>query len=65
MGKVKAVEHLTYEAAHDAESGKDIVQANFSQMQKIKHPGEKSNRAISMLVERVESIDQVLRSSKI
>ena len=60
LEKVKAVEHFTYEAARDAESGTDIVRANLSQMQKIKSTVEKSNSAIFTLVERAESIDQIV-----
>ena len=60
LEKVKAVEQFAYEAARDAESGTDIVQANLAQMQKIKHAVEKSNRAISTLVERAEGIDQIV-----
>lgn len=60
LEKVKAVEQFAYEAARDAESGTDIVRANLSQMQKIKSAVEKSNSAIFTLVERAESIDQIV-----
>lgn len=60
LEKVKTVEQFAYEAARDAESGTDIVQANLSQMQKVKSAVEKSNSAISTLVERAESIDQIV-----
>ena len=58
--KVKSVEQFAYEAARDAESGTDIVQANLLQMQVIKQAVEKSNTAISNLVERAETIDQMV-----
>ncbi|KOS66497.1 chemotaxis protein [Lysinibacillus contaminans] len=58
--KVKSVERFAYEAASDAESGTDIVQANLSQMQLIKQAVEKSNIAISNLLERAETIDQMV-----
>ena len=60
LEKVKTVEQFAYEAARDAESGTDIVQANLSQMQKVKSAVEKSNSAISTLVERAESIDKIV-----
>ena len=60
LEKVKIVEQFTYEAARDAESGTDIVQANLSQMQKIKRAVEKSNSSISTIVERAESINQIV-----
>lgn len=60
LEKVKAVEQFAYEAARDAESGTDIVQANLSQMKVIKRAVEKSNSAISNLVERAETIDQMV-----
>ena len=60
LEKVKSVEQFAYEAARDAESGTDIVQANLSQMQMIKRAVEKSNTAISNLVERAETIDQMV-----
>lgn len=60
LEKVKLVEQFTYEAARDAESGTDIVQANLSQMQVIKGAVEKSNTAISNLVERAATIDQMV-----
>lgn len=60
LEKVKSVEQFAYEAARDAESGTDIVQANLSQIQVIKRAVEKSNMAISNLVDRAESIDQIV-----
>lgn len=60
LEKVKLVEQFAYEAARDAESGTDIVQANLSQMQVIKRAVEKSNTAISNLVERAATIDQMV-----
>ena len=60
LEKVKIVEQFAYETARDAESGTEIVQANLLQMQKIKLAVEKSNSAISTLVERAESIDQIV-----
>lgn len=60
LEKVKSVEQFAYEAARDAESGTDIVQANLSQMNVIKRAVEKSNTAISNLVERAETIDQMV-----
>lgn len=60
LEKVKSVEQFAYEAARDAESGTDIVQANLSQMKVIKRAVEKSNTAISNLVDRAETIDQMV-----
>ncbi|KOY84007.1 methyl-accepting chemotaxis protein [Lysinibacillus macroides] len=60
LEKVQVVESFVYKTAQDAESGTDIVQANLTQMQAIKRAVEKSNTAISNLVERASSIDQMV-----
>lgn len=60
LEKVQVVESFAYKTAQDAESGTDIVQANLTQMQVIKQAVEKSNTAISNLVERASSIDQMI-----
>lgn len=60
LEKVQIVESFVYKTAQDAESGTDIVQANLTQMQAIKRAVEKSNTAISNLVERASSIDQMV-----
>lgn len=60
LEKVKSVEQFAYEAARDAESGTDIVHANLLQIQVIKRAVEKTNMAISNLVDRAESIDQIV-----
>ncbi|MFJ7889578.1 methyl-accepting chemotaxis protein [Lysinibacillus xylanilyticus] len=60
LEKVQVVENFAHKTARDAESGTEIVQANLTQIQAIKHAVEKSNTAIFNLVERAASIDQMV-----
>ncbi|MDM5246276.1 methyl-accepting chemotaxis protein [Lysinibacillus sp. G4S2] len=60
LEKVQVVENFAHKTARDAESGTEIVQANLTQIQAIKHAVEKSNTAIFNLVERAATIDQMV-----
>ncbi|MGE7949047.1 methyl-accepting chemotaxis protein [Lysinibacillus sp. NPDC093688] len=60
LEKVQIVENFAHKTARDAESGTEIVQANLTQIQAIKHAVEKSNTAIFNLVERAATIDQMV-----
>ncbi|KOS61744.1 methyl-accepting chemotaxis protein [Lysinibacillus agricola] len=60
LEKVQVVENFAHKTARDAESGTEIVQANLTQIQAIKHAVEKSNKAIFNLVERAATIDQMV-----